>query len=295
MSRLVEALERGLLVLDGGLGVELLNELPDERRDLFGCPHATELLSLSRPELVRRKHAEFLDAGAGALTTNTFCADPASLRRIGQESRGAELVRAAVTLCRAAAGSGTLVLGSVGPGPGSVVPERDETRAYLERFVAAGCDALLIETQLEPDVLEVLVETASDVTRDTKVGLIVSLGCALDGSVPAAPDEARLASRLHDAGVELLCFNCSTGPQALRPALDRWRALWQGALGAYPNAGVPTTGEDGRLQHPIEADVFAYMTAELVRRHGLAAVGGCCGAGPAHVRALRRALTGSAS
>ena len=290
MNAFRRALSEGTITLDGGLGVELLNRARDLERDYLGAPGATALLSVTRPELVREVHEEFLEAGATAISTNTFCADPTSLEAIGQGARSGELVRASVSLARAAAaGTRVPVLGSIGPGPLGASLEGESTERFLKNFVDAGVDALLLETQMDARRFLELLELATRAAND-QVERIVSFTCASDGSLPAAPQEAELAEVLEDSGVALVALNCSNGPGPLALALERWRALWSGPLGAYPNAGTPTRDEDGSLSHPIAPEIFAMACAELARRYDLALVGGCCGAGPDHIRALARSV-----
>lgn len=275
-------------ILDGGMGSALLGSDVSLEHDLLGHERCFELLSVTRPELVRQVHASFQEAGARWLTTNTFCADPASLRQRGLLSRGEELVSAAVGLCREVANDETLVLGSVGPGRS--LPNAIETRAFLETLVASGVDGLLIETQVDGATLDLILEQATLVREQQEHGLFiaVSLVVASNGELPACKPHAEqdLLARLHDSGVDLLAVNCSTGFEPLRPALTRLRPEWTGRLGAYPNAGVPTLQPDSSWRYPIGPDEFAEGVLALQKEFDLDLVGGCCGTTPAHIRAL---------
>jgi len=278
-------------ILDGGFGAELLSADVDLERDLESHEQCVELLNVNRPDLVRQTHAAFQEAGAQWLTTNTFCADPASLERRGLGDRSDELTRAAVAICRGVASSKSLVLGSVGPGPGQAPPDASATRRFLESFVEAGVDGLLLETQMSSGTLRTLLREAEAVRKVHASGLFLAVSCVVDsrGSLPAAPDdeERELPALLRDHGVDLFALNCSTGCEPLRPALSRLRNAWPARFGIYPNAGVPSSDEAGPVQYPIGPDEFADGVLKLQREFEFDLIGGCCGASPAHIRALR--------
>lgn len=276
-------------ILDGGLGAEFLRHDIDLERDLLGHERCFELLSITRPELVREVHESFREAGARWLTTNTFCADPGSLKLHGLQSRGSELTRAAVELCRAAARDETVVLGSVGPGRS--LPDAHETRAFIEDLVDAGVDGLLLETQVDGATLDLLMEQALAVRDQQGRGLFIAVSLVADlrGALPVCKvrSQPELFAKLRDSGVDLLALNCSTGFEPLRPALTRLRPEWTGRLGVYPNAGIPTLRPDGSWHYPIGPDEFAHGVLALQHEFDLDLIGGCCGTTPAHIRALR--------
>ncbi len=278
-------------ILDGGLGAELLDADVDLERDLESHERCVELLNVNRPDLVRQTHASFLEAGAQWLTTNTFCADPASLEKRGLGERCDELTRAAVAICRGVAASDSLVLGSVGPGLGTAPPAASATRAFLECLVDAGADGLLLETQMSLDTLRALLREAEAVRKTHASDLFLMVSCVVDshGNLPAAPgnEERELPALLRDHGVDLFALNCSSGCEPLSPALERLREAWPARFGIYPNAGVPTSDEAGSLRYPIGPGEFAAGVQGLQRKFELDLIGGCCGASPAHIRALR--------
>jgi len=288
--RLQAAFAQRPAILDGGLGAELLSYDVDVERDMLGHERSGELLSVTRPELVRQVHASFKEAGAQFLTTNTFCADPASLATRGLSERSDELTRAAAAICRGVASHDVIVLGSVGPGPGKALPDASATRAFLECLVDAGVDGLLLETQVDGATLERLLEQALLVRAEHGGELFIAVSLVVDSSGRLAAcrelDEHELLTRFEAAGVGLLTFNCSTGSAPLHPALARLRGQWSTRIGVYPNAGLPNRELDGELRYPIDPGQFATGVLALQREFGLDLVGGCCGASPAHIRAL---------
>ncbi|HSV56116.1 MAG TPA: homocysteine S-methyltransferase family protein, partial [Magnetospirillaceae bacterium] len=85
-------------------------------------------------------------------------------------------------------------------------------------------------------------------------------------------------------------LNCSGGPGELAGALELLARASPAHLALMPNAGLPRP-ESGRAVYPMGPEEFAQTTALLVRRFGVALAGGCCGTGPAHIRALAALLT----
>ncbi len=137
MSKFLERLSRGPMLCDGAMGTLLyakgvfINRCYDE-------------LNLSQPEMVGAIHAEYVKAGAEVLETNTFGANHYRLLRHGFEARVAEINRAGVRLARAAAGSGVLVAGSVGPLGMRIEPlgkiAREEARAAFREQIEVLAD-----------------------------------------------------------------------------------------------------------------------------------------------------------
>jgi methionine synthase I (cobalamin-dependent) len=171
----------------------------------------------------------------------------------GAEAR--DLIRAAVDLARGEAGRGGRVLGSLGPLPGL------ERRA--EWLAEAGVDALLLETFLRPGHLAGMVRAL----RPMKMPILALLAAG------TAADLRRVA----DSGADAVGLNCLL-PSEAEAALRHLRDL---PLAALPGAGLP-----GRLR-PVSA--WADGAARLAAL-GLRWLGGCCGTGPAHLKALKRRL-----
>src|SRR5947208_5135900 len=155
MTRLADVLARRILVLDGAMGTMIqaaglgADDFGGERYE--GC---NEHLNLTRPDVIRRIHAAYLDAGADVVSTNTFGCAPYVLAEYGLAERAYEIARAAAVLARQAAGT-RFVLGAMGPGTRSISVTRnvtfDEVReAYAVQargLIDGGVDALLLETQ----------------------------------------------------------------------------------------------------------------------------------------------------
>jgi len=280
------------LLLDGGTGSELCRRGYSPHAGAWSAP-----ASLSHFELLRRIHADFIDAGADLITTNTFAATRFVLDAAGLGERTAEIVRRAVAAARearAASGRDVAIAGSISCLPPRFDPRaypdpRDERAAYrelAELLAAEGVDLIALE------MLEDTEHAARACEAAREVGLPVWLGvsCRLraDGALGAFDFPETPLAQVLDA---LLPFApdavnvMHTPADAVEPALAAVGARWHGPRGAYPEL------EDGTPTPPSELARLApgWLAA------GARVLGGCCGATPEHIRALRAALDAAES
>ena len=206
-----------------------------------------ERLNLERPDLVLALHRDYLAAGAGYVRTNTFQAKPGM-------SEWRRVIREGVRLAREAGARAPL--GSVGPGEG--------VGAAAAALVEEGCNGIVLETFTDPDALAAAVGEAK-VSGD-----VVALLTVLDPKL----DVEHAVGRLERAGAIAVGVNCMP-PKEAGPVLERMRPATALPLWAFPSAGKP-----GALLEP------ACWAGAAKRLPGIAVLGGCCGAGPAHVAAL---------
>ncbi|HEX5796550.1 MAG TPA: homocysteine S-methyltransferase family protein, partial [Geminicoccaceae bacterium] len=122
MSDFLEALERRVLLFDGAIGTQIQGRELSVEGDFWGQENCSEVLNLSRPDLVREIHRGYLEAGADALETNSFGGSPVTLAEFDLGARAFEINRRAAELAREAiadfAGDGRrrFVIGAIGPG-----------------------------------------------------------------------------------------------------------------------------------------------------------------------------------
>lgn len=278
------------LLLDGATGTEL------ERRGVgTALPLWSARALLEAPGVVEEIHRDYVAAGAEALTANTFRTHRRSLARGGLGARSAELTRIAVELARRAAigagGRRVWVLGSTAPledcyrpdlvpGDASLASEHGE---HARALAAAGVDAILVET------MNTVREAAAATRAALATGLPVLVSFACDGEARLLSGEP-LAAAL-DAVLPLepraLLVNCLP-PRAVPPCLPvlAGRGL---PCGAYANLGAPDSSSGFKRSDDCTPEELAAHAARWLAA-GARIVGGCCGTGPEHVRALARAL-----
>jgi homocysteine S-methyltransferase len=284
---LLQRLAEGPLVADGAMGTMLydkgvyINRCYDE-------------LALVAPDLVRDVHRQYVQAGAEAIETNTFGANPVKLARHGLEDKTEEINRRAVEIAREVAGSAVYVLGAIGPlsikvepwGPTAVA----EAEALFARQVAGllegGADAFILETF--GDLNE--VKAAMDAVRRVAPGrgLLVQMTVDRGGlSLYGTPAE-QFGRKLHEWGADAIGVNCSVGPSTMLGVLEKLRGVTDRPLIVQPNAGPPRD-VDGRTMFLCSPDYLEKYGRRFVEA-GARLIGGCCGTTPAHIRALAKAV-----
>ena len=271
---------RSLLVFDGAMG-SLLYE-----RGVFVTQNF-EQLNVTRPDVVRKIHEDYVAAGAHVIETNTFGANCFCLDRHGLGDQVHAYNLAGARLAREAAGEDVWVAGSIGPSglvPG-VASQAELDLAFLTfaeqaaALVEGGADLFVLETFRHLEEIRIVLEAV----RKSAPGVPIIASMAFDPSETVA-DGSRpehVAATLRDWGADAIGVNCGDGPQLAVAISERMRGV-DLPLCVQPNAGLPRT-VDGRLLYmatPEYFDVFARRTIQI----GATMIGGCCGTTPEHVR-----------
>ncbi len=302
MSRphLLDALRDTVLLCDGGFGARIQAMTLDIERDFLGKENCTEVLLLSRPDIVREIHRGYYEAGADMVETNTFGASPITLAEFGLEDQAFALNKVAVELAREASeqfsdGRHRWVVGSIGPGTklptlGNI--DYDTLEAALtvqaDGLIAGGADAILIETCQDTLQIKAAVNGAkiarARAGRD-ELPVFVQVTVETTGTLLVGPDISAAAAVIHALDVPLMGLNCATGPQEMAEHV-RWLAQnWPGLISVQPNAGLPEL-VDGRTHYPLTPEELAVWLERFVTEDGVALIGGCCGTNNTHIAAL---------
>lgn len=283
----------GRALLDGGVGTEI------QRRG--GSLQAwAAAANAERPELVRAVHADFLAAGADVISANTFgCSEP-RLAAWGLAGREDELNRAAVALAleaRDEAGSGALVAGCLttvsyrGPdGSEMSPPEGERALESQARILAdAGADLLLVEILASVERADAMLAAATAAGLPIWAGFSCKRGDDERLRLLNEPDEP-LADSLRR--VDLSSVDATlvmhTRIEEIGPALAALREAWGGPMGAYPHGGRYAR-PDWEFDASFTPDALAAGAPQWLA-DGCQIAGGCCGASPAHIAALRKVL-----
>ena len=286
LMRFLERLGRGTVVFDGAMGTMLYG------RGVF-VNRCFDELNLSSPNLVRQVHAEYLEAGAEVIETNTFGAHRFKLGPHGLEAQVRKINREGARLAREAAGTQGLVAGAIGPigkplEPIGSIPSADAEAAYREQaegLLEGGVDLFLLETMPSLDQARAALQAVRSLTSDVPVA--VSLTFNEEGHTLYGDSPEDVVRELEALGVPLVGANCSQGPQAMLETLSRMAAVARSAkLSAMPNAGSPAY-VDGRYVYLCTPEYMATWARRFLEA-GASVVGGCCGTTPAHIRDLVR-------
>jgi len=304
-SLLRRALATRTVIADGAMGTMLQAANPT-LEDFQGHEGCNEILNVSRPDIVKAVHRQYLEVGVDAIETNTFGANFANLAEYGIEDRIYELALAGAKLAREVADEFStedkprFVLGSLGPGTKLPTLGHTDYRKLKDAYETAsrglidgGADALLIETS--QDILQTKAAVngarAAIDTSKTDIVLIAQVTVETTGTMLLGSEIGVALNALEPLGIDVIGLNCATGPAEMSEHL---RVLSQGAkvaLSVMPNAGLPILGEHGAV-YPLSAKELADYLLDFSDAYGVALVGGCCGTTPAHLAEVVKALSG---
>jgi 5-methyltetrahydrofolate--homocysteine methyltransferase len=288
--------EGGPILADGAMGTMLfLNGLQ------FGDP--PEVWNQTQPEVVRRIHRGYLDAGSRILLTNTFGGNRLRLSLHRLESRVAELNQTAAILLRSeveAAGGQALVAGDIGPSGAIMTPmgtlEYEEAvDVFAEQaaaLVAGGVDLVWIETMSDLTEIKAAIEGVRRVAPG--IPLITTMTFDTRGRTMMGVTPEQAIEALAAWGADAIGGNCGNGPDEILPVIRTMRAVAPEAiLVSKSNAGMPEL-VDMRAVYRASPETLATAATEMALA-GARIVGACCGSTPDHLRAMGDALAASAA
>jgi len=301
MSRphLLDVLRDLVLLCDGGMGSRVQALTLDVEKDYWGRENCTDVLVLSRPDMVREFHRGYFAAGADMVETNTFGASPITLAEFDLADRAFEINKAAGELAREAAEGFSdsrhrWVLGSIGPGTklpslGNIAydPLEQALAEQCRGLIAGGVDAILIETCQDTLQIKAAVNGAkiARLAAGADTSIFVQVTVETTGTLLVGPDIAAAAAVVAALDVPLIGLNCATGPQEMAEHVGWLAANWPGLLSIQPNAGLPEL-VDGHTHYPLGAADLASWLDRFITQDGVNLIGGCCGTSVEHIAAL---------
>jgi 5-methyltetrahydrofolate--homocysteine methyltransferase len=304
LSSLLDVLAQRVLVADGAMGT-MLQSVPLSLDDFAGLEGCNEILNVTRPDVVRAVHRDYLEAGADAVESNTFGANLANLAEYGIGDRIRELAEAGAALAREVADEfieadrQRFVLGSVGPGTKlptlghiSFTELRDAYVEQVRGLLAGGVDAVLVETS--QDLLQckaaVIAARRAMVAEGRHVPIITQVTVETTGTMLLGTEIGAALTALEPLGIDLIGLNCATGPAEMSEHLRQLAKYSRIPLSVMPNAGLPELGTAGAA-YPLTPDELATALAGFVTEFGVRLVGGCCGTTREHIAAVVQAVT----
>jgi 5-methyltetrahydrofolate--homocysteine methyltransferase len=322
-DRLRSLLDERIVLLDGAMGTMLQRyklQEPDFRGERFKA-HGTDLkgnsdiLSITRPDVVRAIHDAYFEAGADIVETNTFTATTIAQADYSLEPLVREINLESARIARASADAFStkdrprFVAGSIGPLNRSLSfsPKVDDASyravtfdqvkdAYAEQvraLVEGGVDLLLPETVFDTLNLKACLfaieEVFESLGRRVPVMLSVTIidksGRTMSGQLVDAWYTSIEHARPLSVGV-----NCSLGASEMRPYVAELAKMHPGFVSCYPNAGLPNPlSESGFDETP---EITSRLLKDMAEAGLVNIVGGCCGTTPDHIRAIARSIEG---
>jgi len=277
-----------VIVTDGAMGSELLQRLPEgSRLDLAAYEHPREVLDI---------HMAYIEAGAELIETATFgCSRPRLERgRVGDltETVNAEAVKVARE-AREISGRDVLIAGSIAPLAGVLDLDEPEGRAVIPlahaeqaaALAGRGADLIILETFFRVDELAIAVAAVRSVTDLPLIGMMTF---AHERPPHPYKEQAQHLDELAELDFVAVGVNCAPGPMGSLEILRQVTQL-KVPLVAAPNAGTLVRRE-GRILMPPATPVYLAQFVRQAVGLGAAVVGGCCGTGPEHIRAIADAV-----
>lgn len=312
-----EELEKRILIIDGAMGTMIQRHVlteEDFRGERFkdhpcDVKGNNDLLNITRPDIIKSIHTEYLKAGTDIIETNTFSTQRISLADYQMEEldyemsyEGAKIAREAVDEFMAAhPDRKCFVAGAVGPtnrtlslspdvnDPGYRALTFDELLdAYYEQvkgLVDGGSDVLLIETIFDTlnakAAIFAIKKYEAIVGRKLEIMISGTITDASGRTLSGQTVEAFLNSIIHAKPLSI-GFNCALGAKDMRPHIEELSAKAGCYVSAYPNAGLPN--EFGAYDEM--PDETAFLVGDFIEHGFVNIVGGCCGTTPDHIAAI---------
>ncbi|CAN5636814.1 betaine--homocysteine S-methyltransferase [soil metagenome] len=283
--------EGGPILADGAMGTMLFAAGLQ-----FGDP--PELWNLAHPDVVRRIHRGYLDAGSRILMTNTFGGNRLRLGMHGNQDRVDELNRTAAILLRAevtAADGTALVAGDIGPTGEIIAPlgtlgydeAVDVFREQAASLIAGGVDLIWIETMSDLNEIKAAIQGVRRASPG--IALIATMTFDTRGHTMMGVSPEDAVRHLAAWGADAIGGNCGNGPDELLPVIARMHAAAPDiVLVAKSNAGMPELVDMQAVYKASPATMAG--TAVEMWDAGARIVGACCGSTPAHLEAMASAV-----
>jgi len=319
-AQLPELLQQRILILDGAMGTMIQRyklgeadfrgtQFADHPKDLKGN---NDLLPLTKPEVVREIHEQYLAAGADIIETNTFGSTSVAQEDYGLQDHAYEMNVAAARIAREACAKYStpekprFAAGALGPTPrtASISPDVNDPgarnvdfdtlrAAYYEQakgLLDGGVDLFLVETIFDTLNAKAAIFALDELMEDTgeRLPVIVS-GTVTDasGRILSGQTVTAFWHSVRHAKPLAIGLNCALGATLMRPYIEELaKAAGSTAISCYPNAGLPNPMSDTGFDETPE--VTGSLMADFAKSGFLNIAGGCCGTTPAHIAAIAK-------
>ena len=316
-------LENRIAILDGAMGTMIqrfkLSEadyrgerFKDFPKDVKGN---NELLSLTRPDVIRDIHESYLAAGADMIETNTFGATTIAQEDYNMADLAIEMNLASAALARAACDKFSTpdkpryAVGALGPTPktASISPDVNDPgarnvdfealrKAYYEQtkaLVEGGVDVLLVETIFDTLNAKAALFAIEEYFAESgeRLPLIIS-GTVTDasGRILSGQTVTAFWHSVRHARPLAIGLNCALGATLMRPYIQELaKVAGDTFISCYPNAGLPNPMSDTGFDET--PDVTSRLLHEFAAEGLVNIVGGCCGTTPDHIGAIQKAVS----
>jgi 5-methyltetrahydrofolate--homocysteine methyltransferase len=291
-SDIFDLIQERTVLLDGGMGTELIRN---------GLPRGacSESWNTEKPEIVKKIHKSYFDAGSDAVLTNSFGGNKVKLTSHGFGEQCYELNLAAARLAAETKPEGKFIAGSMGPTGKFLQPHGEFTEEEFEEayglqargLTDGGVDFLLIETQY--DLKEALCALRG-ARKNSQVPVFVTMTfnrnprgffTIMGNSVTQCVEE------LEKNEVPVVGSNCTLNSKDMVDVVKIMREATPLPLLAQANAGQPSVSYEGELTYTQDVEDYVKYIPPMIR-NGANIVGGCCGTNPDYIRRMAEVIFG---
>lgn len=285
-----EAIETGIVLLDGGMGTELIAR---------GFPQGAvpESWNVERPEVVKEIHKNYFDAGSDVVLTNSFGGSTIKLNSYSLADRCYELNHAAAFIAVEAKPEGKFVAGSMGPTGKFLKPMGDYEENQFEAAYAeqarglsdGGVDFLLIETQYDLKEAFCAIRGARSAT-DKPIFVTMTFNKGPKGFFTMTGNRvAQCAEELEEHGAAAVGTNCTLNSEEMVDVIKTMRENTSLPIIAQANAGKPSLSTEGEVSYSQGLEDYVRFMPGMVEG-GANLIGGCCGTNPEFIKRMAEIL-----
>jgi 5-methyltetrahydrofolate--homocysteine methyltransferase len=305
MTDFLKTVQERVVIYDGAMGTNIQKRNPT-LDDYWGKENCSEVLVLSRPDIIRDIHADFLGVGCDIVETNTFGGSRIVLGEFDLGERVHEINVKAAQLAREVAQQFStkdrprFVAGSLGPttklpslghiGFDAMVAAYEEQASAL---IEGGVDLLLVETA--QDLLQAKIGVIGVLEALRKLGkrlpVTVQVTLQESGTMLLGTEIGAALTALEPFDVDAIGLNCATGPKEMNDAVRYLALNSTKQVSVLPNAGLPEN-VGGHPVYRLTPEELADYHKHFVQDYGVRIVGGCCGTTPEHLKAVVDAVSG---
>lgn len=290
-QKITEALKTGrVLISDGAWGTFLHKKglKAGECPELWCIDHSDDVFDVA---------ANYIQAGADMVETDSFGGSSFKLKHYGLDGRAAEINEAAARISRRAAGEDHWVIASIGPTGKMLVAEEVTEEELYEAFKTqavafekGGADAVCIETMSD---IQEACQAVKAVKENTKLEIICTFTFEKtpkgEYRTMMGADPVSAMNAVIEAGANIVGANCGNGIERMIDIVKEMRAVNREIpILVHANAGLPKK-ENDTVVFPETPEDMAALAPKLAAA-GANIIGGCCGTTPEHIKAIKEAI-----
>ena len=286
-KNILEYIKKQILLFDGGMGTEIYS------RGVF-INQCYDELNLTRPQLIKQIHEDFINAGADAIETNTFGANRFKLQPHGLADKLYKINYQGVKIAKEVAGEDIFVVGSVGPlgkklvqdNPIELNSAKDAFEEQIQPLLDGGVDAIMFETFFDLEELLLAIDTTRSIS---KIPIIAQMTVNENFFSIYGISVEDIIIGLNTSQADVIGLNCSVGPKAMLKALEKINHLTKKPISILPNAGYPQQ-INGRKLYLTSNEYLAEYSRRFIQS-GAQIIGGCCGTTPEHIKTIKHSIS----